>query len=246
MTRKSGQEKELADLPQARDVEPLRKTGEQARKAGELDQRLKVLSDQLGIADKKANTALARLPGWRRSAEELSRLTVPLGVTVDRLESQLQELASKQHVSAERIARDDDAIRQLESRLESLELERDVPTEEALLHARHRRDDGWELVKAAWLKGSPANADHAAFISEFSPKGSLATAYENSVAGSDTLADRLRREAERVAQKAEILAQINQHRSTHAALVAESTSLSDRRVQIERDGHHCRSAGTRG
>ena len=113
---------------------------------------------------------------------------------------------------------EDDSIRQLESRLQSLELEHDVPTEEVLLAARQRRDHGWRLVKAAWLDRASGTEDHAAFLVEFAPTGTLASAYEQSVERSDALADRLRREADRVAHKAESLAQLHRHRTTRATL----------------------------
>ena len=160
--------------------------------------------------------------------------TVPLAATLDQFESQLQETAKQQRSLVERTAAEDDSIRQLESRLQSLELQQDVPTEEALMAARQRRDHGWQLVKAAWLDSVPAGEDHAAFLAEFAPKGTLALGYEQSVERGDTLADRLRREADRVAHKAESLAQLNRHRATHAALKDEARILNDRQAGIDR------------
>ena len=91
------------------------------------------------------------------------------------------------------------------------------------------------MVKAAWLERASAAADRAAFIDEFDSHGSLASAYEKSVGRSDTLADRLRREAERVAQKAETLARRNQHQATRASLVDEQAALSSRRAHTDRE-----------
>ncbi len=170
-----------------------------------------------------------------RSAEDLERLAIPLSATVDQFESQLQETTRQHHLLAERIATEDDSIRQLESRLQSLELEQDVPTEAMVLAARQRRDQGWQLVKAAWLDGAPAGQDHAAFLAEFAPTGTLSSAYEQSVERGDALADRLRREADRVAHKAESLAQLNRHRTARAALVDEGRVLDDRQARIDRD-----------
>ena len=121
------------------------------------------------------------------------------------------------------------SIRELESRLHSLDLERDVPTEDALLAAHHRRDEGWQLVKATWLAHAPAGEDHAAFIAEFSPTGTLSSAYKTSLAHSDALGDRLRREADQVAHKAELIAQLNRHRATHLTLAHEGRALDGTR-----------------
>ena len=133
------------------------------------------------------------------------------------------------------MAAEDDSIRQLESRLQSLELQQDVPTEEMLLAARERREQGWQLVKAAWLDGRPAGEDDTAFVAEFAPKGTLPAAYEQSVDRADALVDRLRREADRVAHKAESLAQLNRHRNLRAALSDECRVLDDRQAGISRD-----------
>jgi uncharacterized protein YhaN len=227
------QEKDLANLSQSVDVEPLRRAVSQARKAGDLDARLAEIRGQLALADKKAKAAVSQLPGWNRSADELGGLAVPLSATVDQFESRLQEITGQERSLTERIARENDAIRQLESRLQSLELERDVPTEEALLAARQRRDEGWQLVKAAWLDQAAAGDDQAAFIAEFAPKGTLSTAFELSIVRTDGLGDRLRREAERVAHKAESLAQLKQHRVTHAELVDEGKSLDDHQARLK-------------
>ena len=112
--------------------------------------------------------------------------------------------------------------------MQSLELERDVPTEDTLLAARDRRDHGWQLVKAIWLDHQPAGLDHTAFINEFAPTGTLASAYESSVAHGDILADRLRREADQVAQKAELLAQLRRHRAARTTLMEEGRALDER------------------
>jgi uncharacterized protein YhaN len=229
------QENERAELNQSVDVEPLRRTVKLARKAGDLDARLAEIRGQLALADKKAKAAESQLPGWNRSTDELGGVAVPLCATIDQFESRLQEITGQERSLAERITRENDAIRQLESRLQSLELERDVPTEEALLAARQRRDEGWQLVKSAWLDHAPAGDDQAAFLAEFAPKGTLSSAFEQSIVRTDALGDRLRREAERVAHKAESLAQLSRHRIAHAELIDEGNLLNDRQAGMERE-----------
>jgi uncharacterized protein YhaN len=229
------QETELAELETPVEVEPLRRALSQTRKAGDLDARLAEILGQLKLADKKAKTALAQLPGWTSSAEALGRLAVPLLASLDQFDSRIEETARQQRSIAERIAQEDHAIRELESRLQSLELERDVPTEEILLAARQRRDEGWQLVRAAWLDQTPASEVQEAFIVEFAPSPTLASAYELSVARADALSDRLRREADRVAHKAEALAQFHRHRTTRATLNEEARVLDEHKAQIEHD-----------
>lgn len=155
--------------------------------------------DKLARLEKKATTALAQLPGWSRSAQELVRLAIPLGATLDQFESQFQEMARQRQSLAERLGAEKESNRELQSRLQSLELNQDVPSEEMLKAARDRREQGWRLVKTVWLDGKSEPAAVDLFVAEFAPKATLATAYEQSVQRGDTLADRLRNEADRVA-----------------------------------------------
>ena len=190
---------------------------------------------KLARAEKKAKMALAQLPDWSRTAEELERLAVPLSPTIEQFESQFHELTRLQRSLAERVAAEDDAIRQLESLLQSLELQQAVPSEEVLARARERRDQGWQMVKSAWLDKAPAGEDYDAFVIEFAPNGTLSSAFEESFARSDAIADRLRREADRVAHKAESLAQLDRHRITRKALVDEVQSLNERQTSLDRE-----------
>ena len=83
-------------------------------------------------------------------------------------------MTRQQRSLAERIAAEDDSIRQLESRLQSLSSSKTCPPRRCSRPRRQRRDQGWQLVKAAWLDDAPAGEDHAAFLAEFAPKGTLA------------------------------------------------------------------------
>jgi hypothetical protein len=214
-----------------------RRAVRQARKAGDLDARLAEARGKLARAEKKAAVALAQLPSWSGSADQLERLAVPLNATLDQYESRFQEITRLMQALAERRATVADAIRQFESRLQSLELESEVPTEEALLAARNRREQGWRLIKSAWLEGRSQGDLLAAFLADFAPGTGLDSAYEQSVQRGDVLSDRLRREADRVARVAEWISQLDQHRALHAALETEGRQLDSRAATLEKEWH---------
>ncbi len=228
-------ERELAALDQPRDLEPLRLAVRQGRKAGDLDARLAEARGKLKRAEKKADMALAQLPGWNQPAEILRRLAVPLSATLDQFESRFQETAQKRQALAERSSKEDDSIRECQASLQSLTLQQDVPTEEAVAAARNHREQGWRLIKADWQRNAPDPEATAAFVEMSAPGGSLATAYEQSVQQADMLADRLRREADRVARNAALVAALEKHRATQAALEHEVRVLDDLQAAIERD-----------
>ena len=166
---------------------------------------------------------------------ELERLVIPLRETVNLYENRFNE-ANKQCERSdgeERAAQEaaGDAARGIEA----LQRAGDVPTEAQLHDVRQTREDGWRLVRADWLDGG-ANGQA---VREFAGEKPLAEAYEDNVHRSDEVADRLRREASRVAKLAqqeiakahceERLKAIAQERETlegnHASLAGEWREL---------------------
>ena len=100
-------------------------------------------------------------------------------------------------------------------RLEEARLEREVPTEADLEAARTLRGRGWGLI-ACRLNSEAVSADELQFFMQSFPgAASLSAAFAASIEQSDALADRLRREADRVAVKARLLA--DQAAFTHQA-----------------------------
>ena len=228
-------EEQQATFKELHDVEPLRRAVRQARNLGDVDARLGEARARFKQAEKKLTTSLTRLSGWNRPVEALERLSIPLTASVDRIAALLEDVNNQKRSVAEQEAALSESIRQLETRLQSLVLQQDVPSEETLLDARTRREQGWQLVKNAWLLDAPAGDALARFLADDASGGTLASAYERSVERADELADRLRREATRVAEKAELLAQLDHDRAALAALEEEHRILDDRRAQINAD-----------
>jgi uncharacterized protein YhaN len=226
-------ETELSKLEQPAELDSLRRVVRQARKAGDLDTRLSQAREQLARAEKDATTALAQHNRWHGTAEELRQLAVPLDATLDQFERRFLELSRRRQTLAERLSNEKESIRERDSSLRSLTLEQDLPSEEAVLAARRRREDGWRLVQAAWLGGAKDGEECAAFLAEFARSGTLAEAYAQSVKHADVLADRLRREADRVARKAELEATLSRHRANGAELEHELKLLDDRQIALD-------------
>src|SRR5262249_31647491 len=140
-------------------------------------------------------------PGWSGDLDALENLPVPLPETVERLEQQWRELEATFARLKQREEELGEELRRTELELARLEGDGHVPAEADLIGGRRRRDEGWALVRSAWLEGRQ-DGPHG-FINEFAPGRPLAEAFEASVRSADELADRLRREADRVARKAE-------------------------------------------
>jgi len=105
--------------------------------------------------------------------------------------------------------------------METLRIAGAVPTEDDLVKARARRDSGWSLVLRSWKGGEEIDEEAASF----DPEDELPKAYEKSVSNADEVSDRLRREADRVAQYASLAA-------SQAAIMKNLSDCEDSRKQL--------------
>ena len=99
---------------------------------------------------------------------------------------------------------------------ETLRMAGGVPSENDLSQARERRGLGWNLVLRSWIEKEVIEEEVLAFDSE----DTLPKAYEKTVIHADEVADRLRREADRVAQ--------------YAALAARQAAISENLSDMEK------------
>ena len=194
--------KGLAALQDQRDGAPLRATVDRIRKRGDLEADAREAQRALEGAREEAQVGLAALQGWSGSLAEAASLPVPTRETIGRFQEAFREGQSRAH-QLDEVAKDRqqrlDAERE---KMEELRLAGAAPTETDLNEARERRGEGWGIVRRAWLE----QEDVQALASRYDPQRDLAAAYEHSVEQADELADRLRREAGRVARFAEIQA----------------------------------------
>ena len=120
---------------------------------------------------------------------------------------------------------------EIDGNLRTLKLAGEPPTEEDLTAARAHRERGWALVRSAWLDGKRDEAAEAAF----DPPLPLEQAYEKSVLNADGVADRMRREAERVAHKAGLLADRSLQEERAEDVTREIGLLEGKRKDLEKE-----------
>lgn len=188
----------LAELPAAVVSSDLRNVLDAARRAGDLDQA--ILEERMALtAQRRAcEQGLSALGLWSGGLVDLIAAPLPDEESLRRfaddtraLNEQRQALESKRsELSAERL--------RCEEALRVLELSGSVPSEDDLTQSRAHRDRGWLLVKRAWIAGEDVGAEARLYDTE-TP---LADAFEGALTGADELADRLRREAGRVHDRA--------------------------------------------
>ena len=212
------------ELPAAGDAARLRCAAQAAARQGDLDARLAAASAALSRIERAAAIELGALGLSPRALAlaDAAALPVPQPDAADRHERRLAELsvAAARHAERDRDAR---------ARLQGIRRDRDaleragsVPSETDLGEARARRDAAWTALRATvgGAEGARATARRAP------PDAEALDAYEERVRDADALADRLRREAERVTGLARLLADEDAARGELAALETERASLT--------------------
>ncbi|MEA1868464.1 MAG: AAA family ATPase [Thermodesulfobacteriota bacterium] len=198
--------KSLAGFEDLRDTSDLSSAIEHARQHGALEEHFQTECTEIQLAEQVAEVVLKRQQLWAGNLEDLEKLPVPLLETIDVFEHRLNEAQGEVTKHRAEIDELECTMVELDGKIEQLRLEQEVPTEDDLLKARRRREEGWQLVLQAWKERHEQGVDERDFIADFQPANDLAGAYELSVQHADELADRLRREADRVANKATLLA----------------------------------------
>jgi uncharacterized protein YhaN len=181
----------------ASDLTALREALKEARRHDDLEENLTVQLGALRAAETSAANALKRLGLWNGTLFELAGFTSPTIETIDRFEKSWQSLENAASQTAARIREARYKVTECDREMKELLGAGSVPSEAELLAARGRREQEWRLIRRAWL-GQAAGVNDP---------DSLAVSYEAEVQASDDLADRLRREATRVAQHAHLAAE---------------------------------------
>ncbi|UCF93838.1 MAG: AAA family ATPase [Desulfobacterales bacterium] len=197
---------EFRDLDEPQRIESLKDAVEQAAAFGALEKHYRSESAEIESMLKKLQIEVTKQSLWSGTSEALETLPVPPLETITMLENQNDEAARQAAELEAEIGKINAELEEYARQLATLRLQQEVPTENDLQTARNTRDHGWQFVHAT-LEGKPVPEKAVqAFIQSFPAAEGLATAFRASVAQADAIADRLRREADRVATKAKLLA----------------------------------------
>jgi len=192
---------EASSLPPERNPERLIVAIEETRRRGdaEAEREKATRTAQRIMAQRDAAIRKLQLPA--SAINKLEELRVPTQAAIARFERRAQELEDEGRVAKTESQRFAKKMRELDSRIESLRTKKAVPTEEDLAAARARRDDAFALLRNQWEKGR----DVATEARELLGRGKLIDLYPGTVKAADEVADRLRSEADRVAELAQYL-----------------------------------------
>lgn len=153
----------------------------------------------------RLQAALQKQTLWSGTFEDLERLPLPSVETMDSFDNRLDEAQKAKSSLQSELRNVENGLLKTEGQIKELRLEQEVPTEDDLLKARMRREEGWKLIRQLLDKETGSPREQGEFINLFRPARTLTEAYEQSVRIADQVSDRLRREAGRVTQMARLL-----------------------------------------
>jgi len=206
---------------------------QQIQRQGDLETQLAKLQTECNHLTTELECEIQRLPLWTGTADSLASLAIPTMTTVERFENEWLELDSE--IKAIR-KRKSDASKQhsaLTRELAKLESNQSIPSPILLEDKRLTRDGGWKLIRSEWLEGKSDELASTKFLAQFSSTSHLADAFEQSILDADNIADQLRTDADRVANKSRILLDLNQQNDQIEEVEREMVCALERQQQLE-------------
>ncbi|MCL4502405.1 MAG: AAA family ATPase [Deltaproteobacteria bacterium] len=219
----------LQEMAAVRNPSELNSAVVKARKKGNLEGVQQRLQEDLDKQESQLLVNLQRLGLWSGPLEELEKLPIPVPETVNRFESLLGNQETEAGRLDEKIAEVRGEEVNFEQQLVALRLTGEVPSEQELIEARKDRDQGWQLIRRGWLLQEDVSQEAAAYDKDHE----LASAYEIRVASADDISDRLRREAERVAAQANLVAALETRKQFLKELSEQRTVSQQRLAEIQ-------------
>ena len=195
--------REQSAHPSPSDPRALEDAVGRARARGDLEAARAEAARELAASERRAEAAITRLGLGAADPRGLDAIPVP-GLEVIRQHRELLDEASRDvaAIGQRILALEDERAGQVRE-LEALLRDARPPNEAELAAARAHRDEGWEWIVRSWR-----DADSEPAASAWANGAPLADAFVAAVRNADALADRLRQEADAVARRVGLEAQI--------------------------------------
>ena len=222
-------DRSITQMPSLPDISDLVQAVKLARKSGEVDGRLLERTRLYETHQKQLLGKLSQLGLWEGGISEAGRLPLPLRETILRFDENFRACHEKLLAAKKDQKTLADARGRIMGEIREIEYSGEVPTETELEQVRRSRDGQWHRIRKHWLESKEIPLEKGSLTETIH----LSDVYESQIKMADHLADRLRREADRVhkfaALKADHLANREAMEATHKNLEnlnAESEIIS--------------------
>lgn len=205
-----------------------------ARKLGDVDQAIRSAGVEVTTLEHHCIIDLERLSLIHDELERVARLPVPSRESIGHFEeayATIDKRLGRLQETQEQTLR---ALSEASLNLDVIRRTCDLPTETDLNQVRSAREQVWRVLRRR-LEAGEHVATGAQALDE---DGALPDVFEARVAAADTVADRLRREAERVHEKTRLLAQIEhgEQRDVEIAQLLGQCNTERTQLTVEWDG----------
>ena len=196
----------LTDTPAPADAAPLSRLINRARR--ELDfAKARQLRTERDVHEGKLCAALAALPLWSGSGEDLEALQVPGPEAIEEMRAAFQASENSERAASEALAQAEKSLTDARTERDAVIAAHSVPTLDDLRRARSLRELGWAAVQKVW-RDAVIDAPEGREFLERIGAGDLTSGYDDAVEQADGLADRMREAAEKVERVAMLDVQI--------------------------------------
>jgi len=222
-------DKNLATLARTEDSRRLHQTVKLAQKVGDIDTYIDKGRDEVEQGKKDCLGELKRIGFHSGDLAAFMKLPLPLPETIQKFEKDFSDIAEKNREQNRERRKSVKELKSATAEIKKIEYGGNIPSEEELTLSRETREQGWKLLRWQWLDGKDVTVESSAYDTE----KSLPDAYEGHVGQADLISDRLRREAERVANRAALRAQMETIEEILAANEKHQKTLDQRKQYLD-------------
>ena len=197
-------ESRILHLPAPLDTDKLLQAIKPAQKVGDMDGQLARSRGEISLQKNQCLAELQRIGLWSGDLNALMELVLPLTESVQKYVQSFGEIADVGREIEKARKNYEKELSMVRAEIRKVEYSGDIPREEDLASVRSKRQEGWQLLRRQWLKRQNVEEERR----QYAPHLTLVEAYEGYVGQADTIADRLRREADSVAVAAALHAKL--------------------------------------
>lgn len=190
----------------------LRAAVRQVRSEGDLESRLSIAQQEITQFEQELENQLTQLKPWQGLVRDLKTIRVPDSATINRWEGLFETHRAERSRLESLLAELQTQTASLSLRIKQLQQEFQIPTENDLQKAREHRDATWTTIRDQ-------------IQSQQLPPISLVKEFDAGLLATDRLADRLRSDAERVAQLADHLSELTTNEARQREIAAQLAQM---------------------
>ncbi len=196
--------KNLATPMESKDPRGLHRAVKLVQKAGDIDTSLEQEHNEVEQGKKECLAELKQIGFQSEDLPLFMEIPLPFPETVLRFEKEYSDIAEKTREQKKDRSNSVRELKHATAEIKKVEYAGNIPSEEELTLSREKREQGWKLLRYQWIDGKDVTVESTVY----DPQKPLPDAYEGYVNQADLISDRLRREAERVANRATLRAQV--------------------------------------